>query len=141
MGVNYQELRLHPVPFQVSRHCELNFTFTVREIEEVERMCGRWLLSAETWPPFQQNWPQVSSCLTHNSSQELLFPTFLSRPLLPHSLFDFAAYLETGDGGVDQRRLSDPDPILLLLKNRTVVVHVPEAHMQLFVARPRKSAS
>ena len=51
--------------------------------EPSKRRCGRWLLTTETWPRLFQNWPQVSSWLTHNSSGECdssQVETFLQPP-------------------------------------------------------------
>ena len=48
------------------------------------------------------------------------------------------AYLQLGEGRVDQRGLGHPHLELLPLEHGRVVVHVPEADMHLLVARPRQ---
>ena len=45
-------------------------------------------------------------------------------------------HLELLNGRVDQRRLGHPHMELLPLKHRRVVVHIPEANVNLLVTRP-----
>ena len=53
-----------------------------------------------------------------------------------HPVTDHWTHLELLNGRVDQRRLGHPHMELLPLEHRRVVVHIPEANVNLLVTRP-----